>query len=119
MDLSFVPELLAFNANLRLAHWQADSTTNDHRTLGDLYEAWDGLTDTLVEMVLGKEGTRAVPGAEMKLEADFSLKTLLTTGEELIGEVRDQFEPGEDDDALNVLADMSAALNKAKYLLKL
>lgn len=118
-DFSFLAELVAYTGNVRLAHWQADSVNNAHAALGGLYEAMEGLTDTLAEMVLGKAGSRELPGAKLDLVAGFDHAELVAGGLELVGEIRGEMEGGKDDDALNVLADMSAALNKAKYLLML
>ncbi len=116
--VDLIPELVAYNANVRLAHWQADSVGNAHRTLGDLYGALDGLTDDLAELVLGKAGTRALPGATLELVSGYDTGRLIGDGLGTVAELREAMEPGVDDDALNVLADMSAALNKAKYLLR-
>ena len=39
-------------------------------------------------------------------------------GLQLVQDLQEYCTVGEDDDLLNIVADMSAALNKAKYLLK-
>lgn len=113
-----IVDLMGFAANLRVAHWQADTVTNTHKTLGDLYEAIDGLTDDLAEMAMGKDGSVEFPEANLVLKPGVSLAELLQAGLNVLSNARAECVPGVDDDLLNTLADMSAAINRAKYLLK-
>ena len=114
-----VSEFLSLLANIRLAHWQADSRTNEHKALGDLYESVDGSVDEMVEILLGKNGSRDVDAKGLTLFANADLAQLLEAGMEIVEHIRTELETGTDDDMLNILADISAALNKAKYLLQL
>lgn len=111
--------LVAFNANLQLAHWQADTMVNTHRVLGDLYDDLTGLTDELAEVTMGKSGDRTFPVETILLTPDAPLKDLFAAGGQLLDQCRGLLKAGTDDDALNLLADMSGKLNRAKYLLKL
>lgn len=108
-------DLVMYNAALQIAHWQADTITNEHKVLGDLYETMTGFTDTLAEIYMGKDQVIKFI-SDMVLE-DVSIAPC-AKGLEIIDELRQYCVQGEDDDMLNTIADMSAALNKAKYLLK-
>ena len=109
--------LVAYNGSLQLAHWCADTKSNEHRTLGELYEKMVELVDDYAEVCMGKHGliSKDAIGTDCCL-------TVLTNppedGMELVVKLRGSLTAGEDDDLLNILADMSAALNRAKYLLK-
>jgi len=109
--------LVAYNGSLQLAHWCADTKSNEHRTLGKLYEIMLELVDDYAEVCMGKHGLidKSAIGTDCCL-------TVLTNppeeGLELVVKLRGSLTAGEDDDLLNILADMSAALNRAKYLLK-
>lgn len=107
-----IAELVSYNASLQIAHWMADTITNEHRTLGELYDSMVGLTDKFVEMYMGKYGVIEFKKSELeKLDKPASI------GCEVVDELCAQF--GEDDEELlNVLYDMHATLYKAKYLLK-
>jgi hypothetical protein len=102
--------LLGLLASIRLAHWNANTATNEHKTLGELYEVIDGLVDSFVEVKLGKTGVKvsdSVDGDEV-----------VTNGCALVEQLRAGLVAGEDDDLLNLLADMEGEFNKVKYLLK-
>lgn len=105
--------LLALMSSVRLAHWNASTATNEHRALGGLYEALDEGVDRFVELYMGKRGAAAcgdppTPG----------LPELLDGGCAEVAELRKKMTPGCDDDLLNALADIDAALGRARYLLK-
>lgn len=107
--------LVAYNGSLQIAHWAADTKSNEHRTLGELYDKMIELTDDYVEVCMGKYGVMGDIGQ------DCCLSTLTNPTEEglkLVEKLREYLTPKKDDDLLNIVADMSAALNKAKYLLK-
>lgn len=99
---------LDFLSQLRLAHWAADTSTEEHETLGELYEQLESLVDEFVEQSLGAEGTTVVPSAA-------SLPELLESGCALVQAELDQA-PSEG--VKNTLAEMCGALDKARYLLK-
>lgn len=105
--------LVAYNASLLLAHWRADTVTNEHKALGDLYEKMSDLVDDFAEVTMGKYGL--VDTCSGKIT---TLKNPAAEGLEIVEEAQGEFTVGQDDDVLNILADMSAALNKTAYLLK-
>lgn len=118
MNHARILDLVGFNANLQLAHWQADTVTNEHRALGDLYDALAGMVDTLAEVVMGKDGSNDFDDAQLVLKARMDLGGLLEEGQKIITEARAELALPQDEDLANILADMSAAICKARYLLK-
>ena len=106
--------LVAFNTSVQLAHWQASSKTNEHRALGDLYGRMVELTDDFAELVLGKNGNRDLPTVK-----SIPLAGLVSLGIQTVLTARSEITDARDEDLANILADMSAALNKAKYLLEI
>lgn len=119
MNSSHITALMALNANLQIAHWQADTYGNTHKAIGDLYGSLTGLLDDLAEVHMGKTGSTTFPEGEViELRAEPDIGILLREGLEILNELRASLKQGEDDDLLNIVADMSAAVNKAKYLLK-
>ena len=114
-----IAELLAFKTNVQLAHWQADSRTNDHATLGKLYEQLDEQVDLYTETVLGKAGTREIEASNIVLTAKADYSELLKAGLDTVAAACAEFKQGEDDDVRNILADITGAINHAKYLLNL
>lgn len=112
-------ELLALLANIRLAHWQADSKTNEHATLGTLYADLDELVDTYAELILGKNGNRDIEALNIELVSKANLAELLNEGLVIVDKARTDAVQGKDDDILNILADITSTLYKAKYLLQL
>ena len=108
-----IGRMLTYNAGLQIAHWQANTITNEHRALGDLYSALVGLVDDLAECYMGKTTVIEFP-------SDMTVKKLTKPCAEGLAIVEEMMELcGDDDqDLMNILADMQIALNKAKYLLK-
>lgn len=111
-----IAALLGYVSALRIKHWNADTKSNEHKAIGELYEALDGLLDDYVETFLGKTGGTVEEGLESCECEDNS--SLISKGRELVAEQRDALSVGDDDDLLNILADMDGSLNKAAYLLK-
>ena len=99
---------LDFLSQLRLAHWAADTSTEEHETLGELYEQLESLVDEFVEQSLGAEGTTVVTSAP-------SLPELLESGCAL---VQAELDRAPSEGVKNTLAEMCGALDKARYLLK-
>lgn len=106
-----IAQLVAFNGALQIAHWEADTKSNEHKALGELYDAMVGLTDKFAEAFMGKNGVIKCPERVALVELTNPTAQGLEIVEGLKGEV-------EGDDLLNILADMEGALNKAAYLLK-
>lgn len=109
--------LLGYLSSLRVRHWNADTVTNEHKAIGELYESLDELTDDLVEVSLGKSGGQVTAESFDKCDCEDNA-SMIQMGCDIVKGLRSEFEAGEDDDTLNILADMEASLNKARYLLK-
>jgi DNA-binding ferritin-like protein len=107
--------LLAYVSNVHVAHWLANTVTNEHKVLGDVYDGMEGLTDDFAEVYMGKYGVISFP-EDGKIE-DITAAPI-TKGLEIVAHVQSMFEAGTDDDLLNIIADMMSLLNKSKYLLK-
>lgn len=101
--------LVRFATAVKRAHWAADTAGTAHEALGELYEAVEGLTDKFVEVGRGKDGAPAEP-------QDYA--ALADEGAAAVEEMRAGLDPERDQDLLNVLADVDAAVNKARYILK-
>lgn len=106
-----IQKLVGYNAGLQIAHWKADTITNEHKALGDLYESMIGLTDKFVEAYMGDYGVVEFTGGEIM---DLSEKPA-TKGCELVEQMCESID---DDYLCNILEEMQAELYKAKYLLK-
>jgi DNA-binding ferritin-like protein len=118
MNSKHILNFVAFNANLQIAHWQADTKLNTHKALGDLYDEMIDLTDKLAEVNAGKIGNTDFDGAEMNLTPGVAIKELLAEGMSNVAAARAELTTGIDDDLMNILADMSTAINRALYFIK-
>lgn len=118
MKSAHVISLLAFNANLQLAHWQADTVTNAHETLGELYDAVQSLTDELAEVNAGKENSTVFQREAIQLMPNVGHATLLATGLTICADIEAELDPVKDSDLANIVADIKRAINRARYKLK-
>ena len=118
MKHSHITSLVAFNANLQLAHWQADTVTNAHKTLGKLYEAMQDLTDSLAEVALGKDGNVEFEAEAIQLTPKANHGELLSAGLAILDAICMELADSVDDDLENIVADMRIEINRTKYLLK-
>lgn len=110
-----IARLVAYNGSLQIAHWMADTVTNEHKALGELYDSMVDLVDSFAEVYMGKSGVITFPKDGMITDIR---EAPCAEGLELVADLQGYFKAGADDDLLNILADMQSALNKAKYLLK-
>lgn len=112
--------MMGFHATVWLSHWKASTATNEHKALGDLYESWGDQLDGLAELCMGKARDRSMPENDtLRVGATEDYAELIDEGIRMVASMRSECTPLEDDDVLNVLADMSHALNKAAYLLEI
>jgi DNA-binding ferritin-like protein len=118
MNHKNITSLVAFNVNLQLAHWQADTRTNAHKTLGDLYEQLNDLLDMLAEVTLGKDGNVSFESETLQLTPNVSHGELLSVGRTLCQTILDELDEEKDCDLENIIADMLISINRAAYLLK-
>ena len=110
-------QLLGYRDNLHVAHWQAPRKTNEHATLGELYESILPLIDALTELSL-VDGNLEFPEINIVILNRVTYEDLVLAGLYLLTEIRSTFTPGKDDDALNIIADICAAIRRAAYKLE-
>lgn len=111
-------QLLGFRDNLHVAHWQAPRKTNEHATLGELYDAILPKIDALTELALARDGVMEFPAASITITNRAPEPDLLVGGLALLTEIRATFSAGADDDALNIIADMAGDIRRAAYKLE-
>ena len=111
-------QLLGFRDNLHVAHWQAPRKTNEHAALGELYEAMLGKIDELTELAIARDGDAEFPAVNIGIVNRAAYPDLLVSGLALLAEIHATFKPGNDDDALNIIADIAADIRRAGYKLE-
>ena len=111
-------QLLGFRDNIHIAHWQASRKTNEHKTLGDLYDAILDKIDELTELAISKDGELEFPEASIGIVNRCQYLDLLKGGLALLVEIKATLTYGSDDDSLNVIADISAEIRRAAYKLE-
>jgi hypothetical protein len=111
-------QLLGFRDNVHVAHWQAPRKTNEHATLGELYESILGKIDELTELALARDGDLEFPAGNISITNRARYMELLESGLLLLAEIRATFIAGDDDDCLNIIADIAADIRRAGYKLE-
>jgi hypothetical protein len=121
MQTGYKPLILRLTglvAALHVCHWAADTRTNEHRALGDLYDTLNGLADSFAEMALGRMGSRDFPPASIQsLVAPYA--DLIAEALSLVDEIISAAMDDGAQDIINVCADMQKSLNDARYFLVL
>lgn len=110
-----IVSLLFALSNLKIAHWQAPTKTNEHRALGDLYDTASDLLDTLTEKLIGNtkdrgfpESTGRIGGQDGYTKLVDEIRTLVTG---LYDDLKDK--PG----LSNIAQDLVAAVDNADFFL--
>ena len=111
-------QLLGFRDNLHVAHWQAPRKTNEHAVLGELYDAILPMIDELTELAIARDGDVEFSAVSIAITNRAPYAELLAGGLSLVAEVRGTFTAGEDDDALNILADIAGEIRRAAFKLE-
>lgn len=110
--------LLGMIPTLRVAHWQASTKTNEHKALGDLYEALDGLIDDFAETLMGLDGNdRSFESHGCTIEAKNEFAGIVKRIRDEVNKVVEA--TSSEADLNNIAADMRQAVNKACYLLEI
>lgn len=110
-----VAPLLNYLSKLRVAHWNANTETNDHEAIGNLYTKVNELVDSFVEKYLGKnKGSAIMETGEQSPAMGFS--ELLNLGANVVTELRGKVTGNED--LLNILAEIEGEINQARFLLR-
>lgn len=115
---TLILELAGDNARLQLAHWRADTKTNEHEALGNLYEAIAGLVDRLAEVSMGADDNRNFASVDVTLDPDTEPKDLLdsmkSTGDKLVAKAK----ADGSEDLQNIAADVVENINRTLYKLQ-
>jgi DNA-binding ferritin-like protein len=112
---------LGLSAQLKVMHWQTKGYSR-HQAFGNTYDTLSDLTDTFVEVAMGKYG-------RFKLDDETNTITLVNLSElkpeEMVNTVKnaliqytEQFD-STDTDILNIRDEMLGLFNKLSYLLTL
>jgi hypothetical protein len=119
---STILNLVKFQNQLRILHWQTDSFAK-HKAFGKTYEDLDALIDSLVEVYSGKYQKLSLsPNTSIELLNTDSLdidNVLNEVTEYLSTSAVEELNPEKDTDLLNVRDEILAVVNRLKYLLTL
>lgn len=117
--------VLGTTAQIKLYHWQAGKH-NTHVILGDLYDFFNEASDELIEVLMGRYGivnldTESLDNTLMIMDftdvtdvisfLDVTIYMLKNT--EMLNLTK-----GTDDDIINIIQEITAELEKTKYLIK-
>lgn len=113
---------LGLQCQFKIMHWQTKGYAR-HMAFGAIYDRFDDLIDTFVEISMGKFGRFSLDEETRNVEI-FNLqdieivKFLQVTKAFLIG-LGEKLNPETDTDLLNIRDEMLAEINKLAYLLTL
>ena len=113
--------VLQTQAQNKLLHWGTLSFAQ-HKAFDDFKGGFDGLSDDLIESIMGKYG-RPLVGASAIEVIDYNMIDIVAYFDSLYdyftGAI-DQFQPKEqNEEIVNILAEIIALVDKTKYLLTL
>lgn len=113
--------ILQTMAQNKMLHWGTTSYAQ-HKTFCDFMEEFDALGDSLIESIMGKFGRPLTGGASIEV-LDYNQVDVIAYFDNLYKYYTaaiDQFQPKEqNEEIVNVLAEIIALIDKAKYLLTL
>ena len=108
-------------AQNKMLHWGTTSYAQ-HKTFCDFMEEFDALGDSLIESIMGKFGRPLTGGASIEV-LDYNQIDVIAYFDNLYEYYTaaiDQFQPKEqNEEIVNILAEIIALIDKAKYLLTL
>jgi DNA-binding ferritin-like protein len=121
--MNLITNLLTLHNQLKVYHWQTRSFAA-HQAFGGAYDAMTLLIDQFVEVYQGKNGL-------VKAQNNFTITLRNLNGNDdankfiesfldyLMGPLVNGLDTARDTDLMNIRDEMSAELNKLKYLLTL
>lgn len=119
MKHDFVCELLRFQNQAKLLHWQTKKYAR-HQAYGMLYDGLSDLIDTFVETHMGKYGRVKISyPIEVKNMTDVQVGKFMDELVQFLLGLNKQYPDKADSDLLNIRDEMLGLANKVKYLLTL
>lgn len=119
---STILNLVKFQNQLRILHWQTDSYAR-HKAFGKTYEELDEAIDTLVEVYSGKyQKLTLKPGSSIELlnTEDIDVDSVLQEVCEYLSTTAVQeLNPEKDTEILNIRDEILALVDRLRYLLTL
>lgn len=113
--------VLQTQAQNKLLHWGTLSFAQ-HKAFDDFKGEFDGLSDNLIESIMGKYG-RPIVGSSALEVMDYNMIDIVAYFDSLYEYFTDaigQFQPKEENEEIvNILAEIIALVDKTKYLLTL
>lgn len=103
--------MLALLNDLRVAHWNADTKSEQHEALGEIYDSLDELADRFAEAYMGAKSAK-VAGAS------FSDTQLMERGAAICSALCGSLNKETDSALCNIVDEMKESVDKARYLLK-
>lgn len=114
MENTFVNELIRYEQQLRILHWQTRSYAR-HKAYGDAYVSISELMDTFVELYMGKYGrVEVTTPIELKNIKQLNVVDFLKEATSFLSNMNI-----EDTDILNVRDEILGEFKKLMYLLTL
>jgi len=116
-------KILKNSAQVKLFHWQTCSYA-EHKTFDKFLNSFSGLSDDLMESVMGKYGRPQLTAEHSTLEmVNYDSQSILNFMDRLHKcyscEIKDLFDPSKDSELINILDEIVALIDKTKYLLTL
>lgn len=115
--LDLVLRFAGLVAQLQVAHWDANTTTEEHETLGELYAALSAGADRYAEAAMGHAGTRKMEPAEVDLSAPHDAMTLVREILVCVKDMQMAAKKVEAESLLNIAAELEEAINSTIYKL--
>ena len=115
--LTSVLEFSGLLTKLQTAHWEADTETEEHEALGDLYDALRGCLDRYVESAMGDAGVRHMEPAEVDLSPNIDRRALVGDIKTAVKVLQRSAKKADSEALLNIAAEMEEHVLKAIYKL--
>jgi hypothetical protein len=113
---------LGIQAQFKVLHWQTGSYSK-HKAFDGIYESFDGLIDSFMEIYMGKYGRPVLEGESDSIIlsniGEMNTGEFLETITTFLLSFNNQLNDHKDSDLLNIRDEMLAEINKLKYLLTL
>lgn len=119
---SKIKHFLEIQSQFKILHWQTKGYAR-HIAFGNIYQIFDGLIDTYVEIYMGKHGRFQLQESTKNLNienlGDLNMIQFIQKTKSFIISLGADLSPETDTDLLNIKDEMLAEVNKLAYLLTL